>query len=408
MGAPVSALERIGYIGQYFVKKYGFSPSTEIYPWMGDNPSSLIGVLSYQTISRCISRDVSACTLSIAGTTHSSPSDEQSPIHIGDSKDKDETHINTIVSLGTSDTIFRVECEPSEDLSTNTFLNPLFEEEVFSKEPFINLICIRNGGVSRDLACSHFIEGNWDNLNSSLSSFKRDNTFAFQLFAIHDEINPPIPNGGYSFAINLDPPSVRRVAIERPINVTTHFTNNPTTIASTETATEHPRNSSKANGTAMTSMLTSQFLLFRRFLPSIKNREHGKLIVTGGASKNQALLQLLANVLGYDIHNSSIPNSAALGGAVVAFLAYIKNNLQGISEYRGMDAVDAAKGPRTYNLAPFALASTIEKEDHKKECSDFFQHLAPMLVAKADPNVVTYFSNLEKQIEEVIKSISVQ
>ena len=73
-------------------------------------------------------------------------------------------------------------------------------------------------------------------------------------------------------------------------------------------------------------MVESQFLNMRFHLDSIGLSNISRLFVTGGASNNKNILQIVADVFGIPVFRSSGTESAAMGGAMRANHA-LNNNL---------------------------------------------------------------------------------
>ncbi len=72
-------------------------------------------------------------------------------------------------------------------------------------------------------------------------------------------------------------------------------------------------------GTEIRAVVESQFLSMRVHSESIGISTVSRIFATGGASRNQAIIQTMADVFGVPVFTHSQPNSACLGAAYRAF-----------------------------------------------------------------------------------------
>lgn len=147
-----SSIEKIGGISLYFVEKYGFSPSAQIYTWSGDNPCSLVGIGA------------------------SSPG-------------------NMVISLGTSYTLFAGMDKPHTDPNGygHVFGNPM--------GGYMSLLCFKNGSLARE-QISKTRDVDWSNFGADyLEQTPVGNEGKLMLPFYEPEITPcvqttaPITNG---------------------------------------------------------------------------------------------------------------------------------------------------------------------------------------------------------------------
>jgi xylulokinase len=136
----VDSYSIIGNIAPYYVRRYGFSSSTILLPWSGDNPNSLLGV----------------------GLTGAD---------------------QVAISLGTSDTYFCPIKTLSLDLSG--------ESHVFGAPlgGYMALICFKNGSLAREAVKNHF-DLTWRNFSNILEKTPAGNFGGIMLPYFYPEIVP--------------------------------------------------------------------------------------------------------------------------------------------------------------------------------------------------------------------------
>lgn len=142
--APSSSV--IGTISPYWVERYGFSPTTAVVAWSGDNPCSLIGVGLVK------------------------------PGRVA-------------ISLGTSDTLFGV--------SSDVHVDPTGVGHVFGSPTgdYMSLICFKNGSLARD-AVRRELELDWEGFSAALQRTVPGNGGAILLPWFEPEITPPVHQPG--------------------------------------------------------------------------------------------------------------------------------------------------------------------------------------------------------------------
>jgi xylulokinase len=179
-----------------------------------------------------------------------------------------------VISLGTSDTFFAAMAEPKTDPQGfgHVFGNPA--------GGFMSLICFRNGSLARE-ALRDELGVDWsafdqDALSSSKSSAGKNLTLPFY----GPEITP-------------------RHDFEKPV---TEFS---------ESATDATRIRSLLEGQFLNMRLHSQWM---GIAPQ-------RILLTGGASKNNGIAQIVADVFQAPVERLEVANSAALGAALIAATA---------------------------------------------------------------------------------------
>ena len=230
LAPPVASATRVGEIAPYFVKKYGFAPSTPVVAFTGDNPSSLVGMGAV------------------------------APGHL-------------VISLGTSDTVFAAMAAPRVDPNGygHVFGNPA--------GGFMALVCFANGSLAREEVARR-ASLDWD-------------AFAG---AILDETRPG--NGGNLLLPFFFPEITPRLPAPRP-----RWLGTPAFVA----GTDRP---------AMARAVVEAQALNLRMHAAFIGEAVDTVLVTGGASRNPAILRVLADVFQARILPLTVTNSSALGAAL--------------------------------------------------------------------------------------------
>ena len=179
-----------------------------------------------------------------------------------------------VISLGTSDTFFAAMAEPKTDPQGfgHVFGNPA--------GGFMSLICFRNGSLAR--------EALRDELGADWSAFEKE-----ALAATVDSAGKNLTLPFYGAEITP------RHDFEIPV---THFSDEPTPAR------------------RIRSLLEGQFLnmkLHSEWMGVATER----IRLTGGASKNDGIAQLVADVFQAPVERLDVANSAALGAALIAAAA---------------------------------------------------------------------------------------
>lgn len=179
-----------------------------------------------------------------------------------------------VISLGTSDTFFAAMPEPKTDPQGfgHVFGNPA--------GGFMSLICFRNGSLARE-ALRDELGVDWSAFDhSALSSSKTSAGKNLTLPFYGAEITP-------------------RHDFEKPV---TEFSENPT------------------DALRIRSLLEGQFLNMRLHSQWMGIAPQ-RILLTGGASKNDGIAQIVADVFQAPVERLEVANSAALGAALIAATA---------------------------------------------------------------------------------------
>jgi xylulokinase len=174
------------------------------------------------------------------------------------------------VSLGTSDTAFTCTTEPAND-SSHVFRSPTGD--------FMNLVCFRNGSLAREWVRMEY-RLDWD-ATAELLEASPGNDGSLMLPWLETEITPLVTR-----------PGLRRFGFDR------------------EDAAKNVRG-----------LIEGQMMAIANHAAGLNRVPIRKIVATGGAAVNRAILQVMANVFGVDVYRLDVENSAALGAALRAYHA---------------------------------------------------------------------------------------
>jgi xylulokinase len=235
LGPIVPSHKPVGLISNYYAERYGFSPATVIIACSGDNPNSL-----------------AAFGLEKPGAT--------------------------VISLGTSDTIFGALADPKPSATEgHIFASPI------DPQGYMALVCWKNGSLTRELVRDKYARGSWDVFNAMLSKTPPGNHGLVGYYFKEPEITPSVLKTGIHLFNQKN---------KNAINVAT------------------PEQNVRA-------ILESQFLSMRLHCGNIGLTPE-TIIATGGASVNKSILRIMADVFGRDVHTINRQNSASFGAALRA------------------------------------------------------------------------------------------
>lgn len=210
------------------------------------------------------------------------------------------------ISMGTSDTIFGSLANPRPSGEEgHIFVNPV------QPDAYMAMICYKNGSLTREAVRDEFGGGTWASFNKALKSTKAGNDGQIGFFIREPEITPPIFKTG-----------------------TYRFSNTGKPVKSF---------SPEANVRAV---VEGQFLSMRLH-GSRMGLVPKRILATGGASANPALLQVLADVLGAPVLVGQQANSSSLGAAYRA--------LHGAMCYKQGRFIPFAKA--IHGASPFRVAA---------------------------------------------------
>jgi len=174
------------------------------------------------------------------------------------------------VSLGTSDTVFTCTAEPARG-SSHVFRSPTGD--------FMNLVCFRNGSLAREwMRIEHQFD--WDAISQVLDASPGNDGW-LMLPWLTRETTPSVEHAGlrrFGFD-DIDP--------ERNVR----------------------------------GLIEGQMMAIANHAADVTTASIERVIATGGAAVNRAILQVAANVFGVDVYRLDTENSAALGAALRAYHA---------------------------------------------------------------------------------------
>jgi xylulokinase len=175
------------------------------------------------------------------------------------------------ISLGTSDTVFACSPEPRTEVS-HVFGSPA--------GGFMSLVCFRNGSLARERIRDDY-GLDWADFAAALAATAPGNDGAILLPWFEPEITP-----------HVAAPGVRRVDLD------------PADAA---------RN--------VRAVVEAQMMAMANHAGGIAEGRLERIIATGGAAANRAILQTMADVFGVDVFALDVGNSACLGAALRAYHA---------------------------------------------------------------------------------------
>jgi len=266
LGAPSPSHTPLGPIAPYFTARYGFSPDCETVAWSGDNPCS------------------------VAGLGLREPGD-------------------VAVSLGTSDTIFGLLSAPSPGVDGHVFVNPV------DPASYMAMLVYKSGSLTRERVRDSAAGGSWETFNRLLGeggAGAAGNGGRFGLFLDAPEITPTTAAGGdYRYSCALDGTTAATGAGAGTTG---------SSGGAAPKATPLPAFSSPAQ--EVRAVVEGKFMSMRLHAEGIGLSPVRRIIATGGASKNAAILQVLADVFGAPVLTGQQADSASLGAAYRAAHAY--------------------------------------------------------------------------------------
>ncbi len=210
-----------------------------------------------------------------------------------------------VISLGTSDTFFAAMQQPLFDPQGfgHVFGNPA--------GGYMSLICFMNGSLMREKICQAF-HYDWGQFSQALTNYNSEQV-NIQLPWLNDEITPKTPKNQQAIealtqAVIDNDPSIIRGFIE---------------------------------GQFINMYLQSQWM----------GESIARIIVTGGASKNTQLVQIIADIFQTPIDRLEVANSAALGAAMRACQAHTNSSWDKVTQkFVNFDNGSRCE-PRAYDIS---------------------------------------------------------
>jgi xylulokinase len=189
---------------------------------------------------------------------------------------------DVIISMGTSDTIFGAtdKTSPSEK-SGHVFVSPM------NPDAFMVMLVRQNGSLTREKVRNQSANGSWKKFTEMLNKTPAGNNGKIGFYLFTPEITPALKNTGIF-----------------------RFDNNQNAVESFSPEEE------------VRAVYESQFMSLR-----LHSEQFGLnpdlIIATGGASVDQALTQVIADVFGKPVAIGDTPDSAAMGAAYRAIHGYV-------------------------------------------------------------------------------------
>lgn len=181
------------------------------------------------------------------------------------------------VSMGTSDTLFGITGTPQPATEGHVFVNP-----VDPNNSFMVMLCYKNGSLNRERIRTAVGSESWEDFNTLLEKSPPGNEGRLGIYVAEAEITPPLPRGDFRFdsglgAVDSFPAEVEARAL--------------------------------VEGSALS---------MRLHAASIGITNPLRIIATGGASANTAVLQVISDVFGLPVYTADSTDSASLGAALRA------------------------------------------------------------------------------------------
>lgn len=208
-----------------------------------------------------------------------------------------------VVSLGTSDTVLMWLDEARPALEGHVMVNPV------SPKSFMGMLCYKNGSLTRQRVRDHCAGGSWDLFASLLDTTPRGNFGNIGTYFDLKEILPPVV-GDFKFNKNND----RVAKFSQEVEVR--------------------------------AVVEGQFLAKRVHAQRLGFGFGGRVLATGGASKNPGIVQVLADVFGASVYTlgAASANAACLGAAYLALYGSRKK------EDAALEFADVVSGSGSFTL----------------------------------------------------------
>ncbi|CAF2028178.1 unnamed protein product [Rotaria magnacalcarata] len=191
-----------------------------------------------------------------------------------------------VISLGTSDTVMGAISAnemPKQALDGHLLVNPLANDR--ENTLLMLLLCFKNGSLVRERVREETGSKDWHEMSVLLSQTTPSNQGFIGFFYDDHEILPQNIQGRFYF--NADNQKV-----------------------------ENLEGAAKARAVLEGQCLAKRLYLQRANIDLTKNVD--RIVITGGASVNVDLVQILADIFGKPVYAAVAPNSGALGGALRA------------------------------------------------------------------------------------------
>lgn len=192
------------------------------------------------------------------------------------------------ISLGTSDTVFGITTEHKPSVEGHVFPNPV------DTKGYMVMLCYKNGSLTREDVRNCFADKSWEVFDKFLQQTPPLNGGKLGFYYKEHEILPPLPVGFHRFVLE-------------------GFDGNSVDGLKEQEVPEFDP-SSEVRALVEGQLLSMRAHAERFGMPTPPTR----MIATGGASTNQAILKAIASIFGSNVYVVQRPDSASLGAAVRA------------------------------------------------------------------------------------------
>ena len=187
------------------------------------------------------------------------------------------------ISLGTSNTVFALMKECKTDIEGHVFVSPL-DESMYMK-----MLCYSNGDFVRTRTCQRYADNDWNVFSQLVEQSPPGNNGFIYIDRYVPEITPDSRVCGI-FMFNGEGDKVESLS-----------------------PCEYCRG-----------IIESQVLSMRLHLEKTGFNQFERLIVTGGASVNRSILQIIADVFQADVFTINVKDSASVGAGIRGYIGYLK------------------------------------------------------------------------------------
>ncbi|KAM1135185.1 hypothetical protein TB2_044184 [Malus domestica] len=201
-----------------------------------------------------------------------------------------------VISLGTSDTLNWITDDLQPSLEGNVFPNPV------DTKGYMVMLVYKNGSLTREDIRNRYMESSWDRFTQALSNTLPLNGGKLGFYYNEHEILPPLPVGFHRYVLE-------------------NF--NGETL---EGVNEREVEKEFDGASEVRAVIEGQFVSMRGHAERVGMPSPKRLIATGGASVNRAILGVAACVFGCEVYTVQRPDSASLGAALRAAHGWLCNN----------------------------------------------------------------------------------
>ncbi|XP_061184276.1 xylulose kinase-like [Saccostrea echinata] len=192
---------------------------------------------------------------------------------------------DVVISLGSSDTVFSWSPSHTAELEGHIFVNPI------DSNTYMSLVCFKNGSLTRERIKDESADGSWDKFSEYLKKTPIGNNGNIGIYFDVMEIQPLVQG---IFRFNKSDEKVTSFPPEVEVRA----------------------------------VIEGQMIARKMYMEMEMRGMHTgldtRILATGGASLNKAILQVISDVFGAPVFVSDIPNSAGLGSCYRA-----KHGLEG-------------------------------------------------------------------------------